>query len=90
MNQIRGLVHIQDKCAKLLIIFAGVDFKSKKNKGRGPILVFVRLFLCSPIHPFKNLILLNVTNQLTLDGNINNFYVHARIRDSLCKVVFCH
>jgi hypothetical protein len=45
-------------------------------------LVFVRLFLCSPIHPIKCLIILNVTNRLTLvlDGNINIFYVHARIR----------
>ena len=46
-------------------------------------LVFVRLFLCSPIHPFKHLIIFNVTNWLTLDGNINNFYAHARIRDPL-------
>jgi len=53
--------------------------------GREPIiaiffLVFVRLFLCSPIHPFKCLIIWNVTNRLTLDGNINTFYAHARIR----------
>ena len=46
-------------------------------------LVFVRLFLCSPIHPFKRLIILNVTNRLTLDGNINNVYVHACIRKPL-------
>ena len=46
-------------------------------------LVFVRLFLCSPIQPFKRLIILNVTNQLTLDGNINNFYAHVRIREPL-------
>jgi hypothetical protein len=35
-------------------------------------LVFFWLFLCIPIHPFKCLIILNVTNQLTLDENINN------------------
>jgi hypothetical protein len=44
--------------------------------GRGPIIAifscfFFRLFLCSPIHPFKRLIILNVTNQLTLDGVAN-------------------
>jgi len=44
---------------------------------------FFRLFLCSPIHLFKRLIILNVTNRLTLDGNINNFYAPARIRDPL-------
>jgi hypothetical protein len=54
--------------------------------GRGPIiaiffLVFVRLFLCTPIHPFKRLIILNVTNRLTLDGNIYDFNAHTRIRE---------
>jgi hypothetical protein len=53
-------------------------------------LVFVRLFLCSPIHPFKCLIILNVTNRLALvlDGNINIFYVHARIGVPLKFVKF--
>ena len=46
-------------------------------------LVFVRLFLCNPIHPFKRLIILNVTNRLALDGNMNIFYVHARMREPL-------
>jgi hypothetical protein len=51
---------------------------------------FVRLFLCSPIHPFKHLIILNVTNQLTFDGNINIFMLIV-VPGSLCKVVdFCH
>ena len=59
----------------------------------GPIiaiffLVFVRLFLCSPIHPSKRLIILNVTNRFTLNGNIKNFYVHARIRDSVKLMIF--
>ena len=36
---------------------------SRTNYGHF-FLVFVRLFLCSPIHPFKRLILLNVTNRL--------------------------
>jgi hypothetical protein len=35
------------------------------------------------VQPFKHLIILNVTNRLTLDGNMNNFYAHARIRDPL-------
>ena len=56
--------------------------------GQGPIITIFflflsRSFLCSPIHLFKCLIILNVTNRLTLDRNINNFYAHARIRDPL-------
>jgi hypothetical protein len=55
----------------------------KSCTGRGPIIAIFFLFLSdyfyvSPIHPFKRLIILNVTNRLTLDGNINNFYAHAR------------
>jgi hypothetical protein len=37
--------------------------------GRHFFLIFVRLFLCSPIHPFKRLIILNVTNWLTVNGH---------------------
>ena len=53
-------------------------------------LVFVRLFLCSPIHLFKRLIILNVTYRPTLTGNINIF-IRMLVSRTLCKVAdFCH
>jgi hypothetical protein len=35
----------------------------------------------------KRLIILNVTNRLTLDGNLNNLYAHGRSKPSCVWVV---
>jgi hypothetical protein len=54
------------------------------NEAEMPVAIINRKNIADwPIHPFKHLIVLNVTNRLTMDGNINNFYIHARIRDPL-------
>jgi hypothetical protein len=78
----QGLLCILEPKKSSILIFCRQFYWSRTNYCHF-FLAFVRLFLCSPIHPFKSLIILNVTNQLTLDGNIKKNYAHDRIRDML-------
>jgi hypothetical protein len=63
--------------------------RTKIHTGRGPIIAICFLFLSAYFYvvqytPSSALfIILNFTNRLTLDGNINNLYAHARIREPL-------
>ena len=74
-------------CLQILI---KIQYYWLRTNYRNFFLVLVRLFLCSPIHPFKRLMILNVTNRLTLGRNIIMF-MRMLVSGTHCKVVdFCH